>query len=359
MIFPFLFRSLRISFSLLLVPVLWAGTENYTGVWMDPGGQFGVIVGTGGSILHYDGSMWTIVSSPTSLDLYDVHGMAPDDVVASGNGVILHWDGMIWSIVHNVANTPFTPVFLTATRIWYGIPDSQFPIIGRCDRMGQGCLGLVAETGSVLRLQEDSLGNIVYIGVLGDIYQIDDSLTQTPIYDHPVGQTMEFTAATCVGLTTEGASFTAYGSNFLGIFQWQSGSWQFLDDPSGSVFSLKESSGEFAVEGVGLADSNQGFLVQVNGSGMVQTELVPGAMGIGIADLASSQTGIVAKRGEPCTAVEERIDTLAGDEAFIFNKSLCKILFHQWLAACLDGGTGLQIDMLMFVSSFNVCYNLN
>ena len=359
MILAFVFRSLRTAFFLLMVPALWAGTENYTGIWMDPGGQFGVIVGTGGSILHYDGAMWTAVSSPTTLDLYDVHGLAPDDVVASGNGVILHWNGVQWTLIRSVPNTPFTPILLTADRIWYGIPDNQFPIIGRCDRMGQGCLGLVAETGSVLSFQEDSLGNIVYVGVLGDIYQIDDSLTQTPIYDHPVGQTMELTAATCVGLTTEGTSFTAYGANFLGIFQWQSGAWQFLDDPAGTVFSLKESFGDYAVEGVGLADSNHGFLVQVTGSGMVQTELLPGAMGIGAEDLALIQIEVEAKREDECTILLQKAEFITGDTEYQLLLMRCFIVVNRWLNVCMSGGVASPISVLKFISAYNTCGVIN
>ncbi len=101
---------------------------------MDESGDFGVIVGTSGTILHFDGMNWNPVASPTMVDLYDVHGLAADDVVASGDGVILHWDGMDWGIIQNQPSTPYTPILLTATRVWYGIPNSQFPVIGRCDR---------------------------------------------------------------------------------------------------------------------------------------------------------------------------------------------------------------------------------
>ncbi len=151
-------------------------TENLTSIWMDEGGDFGVIVGAAGTILHWDGSDWSPVDSHTSQNLYDVHGLSSTDVVASGQEVVLHWDGLDWSQVMDFPNTAITPILLTPNRIWYGIPDSQFPIIGRCDRSGAACLGLVAPTGSVLAMQQHISGDVIFVGTTGSVGRLDESL---------------------------------------------------------------------------------------------------------------------------------------------------------------------------------------
>ncbi len=171
-------------------------SENLTGIWMDEASPFGVIVGNAGTILHWDGMDWNAVNSTTSQNLYDVHGLSATDVVASGQGLVLHWDGLSWSQVIDIPNTPITPVLLTSDRIWYGIPDSQFPIIGRCDRMGQGCLGLVSSVGLVLAMQQHISGDIFFIGTNGSVGRHDESLMNFMyVHEQPVGDLLSLTAA--------------------------------------------------------------------------------------------------------------------------------------------------------------------
>ena len=51
-------------------------------------------VGLVGTILHYNSSAWSALTSGTTNDLSSVWGSAPDDVFAVGNyGTILHYDG--------------------------------------------------------------------------------------------------------------------------------------------------------------------------------------------------------------------------------------------------------------------------
>ena len=51
-----------------------------------------------GTILHYDGSSWSAVSSGTTDDLIGLWGSSATDVWAVGySGTILHWDGNSWS----------------------------------------------------------------------------------------------------------------------------------------------------------------------------------------------------------------------------------------------------------------------
>ncbi|MCK6526270.1 hypothetical protein L6R50_01480 [Myxococcota bacterium] len=56
------------------------------------------IVGTGGTILHYDGAAWTRVDSPTSAVLFTVHAGGPFPVAVGGanQAVILHYEGGSW-----------------------------------------------------------------------------------------------------------------------------------------------------------------------------------------------------------------------------------------------------------------------
>lgn len=54
-------------------------------------------VGDGGTILHYDGMVWSAVSSGTTESLYGVWGNGRYDLWAVGDsGTILHFDGTSW-----------------------------------------------------------------------------------------------------------------------------------------------------------------------------------------------------------------------------------------------------------------------
>jgi hypothetical protein len=58
---------------------------------------------------HYDGTSWTVTTSPTDARLFDVRALAPDDVWAAGSAgdpdfvdetaLVLHWDGTAWAEV--------------------------------------------------------------------------------------------------------------------------------------------------------------------------------------------------------------------------------------------------------------------
>ena len=55
-------------------------------------------VGYSGTILHYDGSAWSAMTSGTSYALYAVWGSSSSDVFAVGSGgTILHYNGSVWS----------------------------------------------------------------------------------------------------------------------------------------------------------------------------------------------------------------------------------------------------------------------
>jgi hypothetical protein len=62
------------------------------------------IVGSGGTVLHWDGLAWAVQDTPTDEDLWGVWGASPDDLWAVGGGglqagqeTILHYDGATWT----------------------------------------------------------------------------------------------------------------------------------------------------------------------------------------------------------------------------------------------------------------------
>jgi len=68
-----------------------------TGVW-GSGSRDVFAVGTGGTILHWNGAQWSTIASNTTADLNDVWGSGSDDVFIVGSaGTVLHFDGTSWS----------------------------------------------------------------------------------------------------------------------------------------------------------------------------------------------------------------------------------------------------------------------
>ena len=54
-------------------------------------------VGARGKILHFDGTQWTSVTSPTTHRMVRVWGSGPSDVYAVGDSVMSHFDGTSWT----------------------------------------------------------------------------------------------------------------------------------------------------------------------------------------------------------------------------------------------------------------------
>jgi len=71
--------------------------DGLAGVWGSSGSDV-FAVGWDGTILHYDGSSWSSMSSGTSNGLAEVWGSSGSDVFAVGSwGTIVHYDGSSWS----------------------------------------------------------------------------------------------------------------------------------------------------------------------------------------------------------------------------------------------------------------------
>jgi hypothetical protein len=91
-------------------------TDNLYGVWSS-GGQ-AIAVGEGGRIVHYDGSLLSLMTSGTSDYLSAVWGSSAADVFAVGNnGTIIHYDGnlsKIWEEMDSGVDVEIEDVWGTA-----------------------------------------------------------------------------------------------------------------------------------------------------------------------------------------------------------------------------------------------------
>jgi hypothetical protein len=77
-------------------------------------------VGDMGTILHFDGTTWTLVPSGVTDNLTGVMGSGPNDVFATGDqGNLLHWDGKTWSIASAVQDTALLGLWVfSPTNVW-------------------------------------------------------------------------------------------------------------------------------------------------------------------------------------------------------------------------------------------------
>lgn len=332
--------------------------ENYTGIWLDEGGSFGVIVGTAGTILHWDGDDWFPISSPTGNDLYDVHGLAPDNVVASGQDVILRWDGMSWSIILQNPSTPYTPVFLTQYRIWYGIPSNQFPIVGRCNLNGSSPLGLVTGTGSVLNFQQEN-GLMYFIGSAGDIVQTDNTLIFNFVFDQDDMNPLGFAAADFFLQTSKREGMTAYAGNQTGIYQLEE-DWNFITALT-ELFgarAIRNQSNQIKLLCAGLDPGGNGFTLSIENGTITQT-FPPEATGIGLSDVDEVTQDIFSTvpGHETCLIGTGAAQFFIGDLETILRYELCMLAFQSWLIACSE--TTTPINLVDFIIAVNNCQSLN
>jgi hypothetical protein len=71
-------------------------TQNIFGIWGTSASDVWA-VGSGGTILHYNGTIWSSVASGTTEDLFGVWGTSATDVWAVGSGkTFLHYNGTTW-----------------------------------------------------------------------------------------------------------------------------------------------------------------------------------------------------------------------------------------------------------------------
>ena len=91
------------------------------------------VVGGGGTILHYDGSEWTAMTSGTLNDLAGVWGSSSTDVFAVGwQGTILHFNGSAWRTMTSGTTMNLTGVWGSSSTDVFavgGIPQQKGTIL--------------------------------------------------------------------------------------------------------------------------------------------------------------------------------------------------------------------------------------
>jgi len=106
-----------------------SGTEEHLrGVWGTSATDV-FAVGDKGTIIHYDGTKWSLMDSGLTdsdyvdyVELNDVFGFSSNDVYVVGENfdpLILHYDGLFWSSLPWALNAPNVSLFPYAFRhIW-------------------------------------------------------------------------------------------------------------------------------------------------------------------------------------------------------------------------------------------------
>jgi hypothetical protein len=79
-------------------------SNSLEGIWGNNSSDI-FVVGQYGTILHYDGSIWTEPPSNTTISLHDIWGSSYNDIYAVGDGgTILHYDGNWSAVTHNLTS---------------------------------------------------------------------------------------------------------------------------------------------------------------------------------------------------------------------------------------------------------------
>ena len=96
------------------------------GAWASAGDDVWT-VGDGGTLLHFDGSAWSVVKSPVTASLAAVWGSGKTDVWAAGEqGTLLHYDGASWSRVASGTTAPLGVLSGTAADdVWVSSAAAQ------------------------------------------------------------------------------------------------------------------------------------------------------------------------------------------------------------------------------------------
>lgn len=89
-------------------------------VGFPPGAGWAVGIDKGGTIIRWDGSSWSNVTSPTTSALYSVYMLSSTDGWAVGyRGTVIRWDGSSWSTVTSPTKDSLLSVYmLSPTNGW-------------------------------------------------------------------------------------------------------------------------------------------------------------------------------------------------------------------------------------------------
>lgn len=118
----------------------------------------------------------------------------------------------------------FTPVVPTENAIWYGVPDFGIlpSFIHRYDRGTQMAPGVVTPSpvGDICR--PDS-GPVRFVTLDGDVFEIDDLLTISTLYDHPETMNLDYARFATDCLFVAGARKENFAQNLLFSIDFSAG----------------------------------------------------------------------------------------------------------------------------------------
>jgi len=95
-------------------------------------------VGRIGTVLHWDGAIWSKVPSGTTNVLNGVWGSAPNDVWAVGwGGLIVHWNGSVWTSVSSDTALDLYGIWGSAANDVWAVGDGSHSSLERLPRGAQ------------------------------------------------------------------------------------------------------------------------------------------------------------------------------------------------------------------------------
>jgi len=173
-------------------------------------------VGDRGTILHYDGSRWTVSESGTKNLLFSVWGSSPENIYAAGGrGTLLRYDGASWKAME-------VPQKGHYIGIW-GRSGDGFTMVGDAGLAlhfdGKEWSPLPVETDDVLRSVSGNQTGLLIAGENGNVFRIDG--TRSVTLSAPVKEPVRSLWG------TGSDSFFAVLESFL--FHYNHGRWEALN----------------------------------------------------------------------------------------------------------------------------------
>ena len=146
--------------------------ENLTDIWGTASNDV-FAVGSGGSVLHYDGDAWSVVHTDTNGQLRAVWGTGPSHVLAGGQSGINRYNGTAWS--------PWAGAPRVVEDIWGTAQDDVFAVNRSTLYHYDGLAWRYLRSTRLDNLWSGRRGSVVGAGVWGQV-RTDDLTGQTPAY---------------------------------------------------------------------------------------------------------------------------------------------------------------------------------
>lgn len=151
-----------------------SGTTNTLhAVWGSSGNDV-YAVGNNGTVLHYDGSTWKAVDVTVNYDLYNIWGSSADDIFASGSqGSVLHFDGSSWNSESGTTTENFFGI--------YGLSSNNVLTVGNNQDIYGNTIGVIFQYNGKNWNTMTSNAKVSLLGVWGisdkDIFAVGMSGT--------------------------------------------------------------------------------------------------------------------------------------------------------------------------------------